>query len=277
MVTFTSEKVTDHITRIRAPKTELMYLVEGKEKAALIDTGCGFGSLAAYVKTLTEKPVVVLITHGHLDHAMGSIEFKDVYMNLEDEYIYKENSDKEVRLRWLNSPPVLPDFEQEDFLDPAPLSHYKDMQEGDHFDLGGINIDIYSCPGHTLGSVVMLMREERVLLTGDACNSFCFMFGDYSTSIEQYKRNLEKLLPKVQGKYDRVLSSHATGDLSVSVIEESIEVCDDLLEGKGAGLEFHFNGETAYIAEPVDAESRQRIDGKCANIVYNKNNIFENQ
>jgi hypothetical protein len=49
-----------------------MYLVEGNEKAALIDTVMGPGDLAGYVKTLTKLPVIVLITHGHLDqHRSG--------------------------------------------------------------------------------------------------------------------------------------------------------------------------------------------------------------
>ena len=43
MVTFKTEKVSDRVTRIFGICTELMYLVEGEDKAALIDTGSGFG------------------------------------------------------------------------------------------------------------------------------------------------------------------------------------------------------------------------------------------
>lgn len=39
MVKFRTEKVTERVTRIYAICTELMYLVEGDEKAVLIDTG----------------------------------------------------------------------------------------------------------------------------------------------------------------------------------------------------------------------------------------------
>ena len=38
-----------------------MYLVEGTEKAALIDTGSGIGSLKACVEQLTDKPVLQFI------------------------------------------------------------------------------------------------------------------------------------------------------------------------------------------------------------------------
>ena len=41
--------------------TEYMYLLEGEEKALLIDTGYGTGNLRAFV----EKCVTVLGTNGH--------------------------------------------------------------------------------------------------------------------------------------------------------------------------------------------------------------------
>ena len=275
MVEFKSEKVTDRITRIKAPKTELMYLIEGDKRAALIDTGCGFGSLKNYISSLTDKELIVLITHGHLDHALGSKEFEEVYMNHKDEYIYTEHCKKEKRIEELEGFPVIPDFEESDFIEPAPLEHYKDLSEGDRFDLGGITIETYDCPGHTIGSEVFLIKEERILITGDACNGLCFMFEDYSTSIEEYRESLIRLLPKVKGKYDRVLSSHVTGELDVSVIEESIEVCDDLIKGNGGNDTFQFKGLTGYIAEPVNKDNFSRLDGKCANIVYDKNNIMK--
>ena len=45
MVTFKSEKITEHLTRIHGITGELMYLAEGTQKAALVDTGSGIGSL----------------------------------------------------------------------------------------------------------------------------------------------------------------------------------------------------------------------------------------
>ena len=69
---------------------ELMYLVEGRDQAALIDTGSGLGFLKAYVEKLTDKPILVLLTHGHVDHAMGAGEFETVYMNRADDYIYDQ-------------------------------------------------------------------------------------------------------------------------------------------------------------------------------------------
>ena len=61
--------------------TEYMYLLEGDEKALLLDTGYGTGTLRAFVENLTDKPVIVANTHYHPDHAGGNGEFEKVYMS----------------------------------------------------------------------------------------------------------------------------------------------------------------------------------------------------
>lgn len=81
---FTHEKITSHIVRIRDICGVFAYLSEGNMKACLIDTGDGFGNIKAYVEKLTDKPLIVLLTHGHLDHANGSTLFSEVYMNHKD-------------------------------------------------------------------------------------------------------------------------------------------------------------------------------------------------
>ena len=49
-----------------------IYLLEGKEKAMLIDTGWGAGNLRACVEKLTDKPLIVVNTHFHPDHSAGN-------------------------------------------------------------------------------------------------------------------------------------------------------------------------------------------------------------
>ena len=57
-----------------------MYLLEGAERALLIDTGWGSGTLRAYVERLTDRPVEVVITHGHLDHSGSCGEWESAMM-----------------------------------------------------------------------------------------------------------------------------------------------------------------------------------------------------
>ncbi|MGN0315412.1 MAG: MBL fold metallo-hydrolase, partial [Fusicatenibacter sp.] len=160
--TFRTEKVNDHITRIYAFSSELMYLVEGKNYAALLDSGSGIGFVRPLIEQLTDKPVLVLLTHGHVDHAMGASEFpaENVYINQEDAYIYQEHSTYEFRKAGLFLMEGGENVTEEDFTPIVPITAYRNLREGDRFDLGGITIEMYACPGHTKGSLAMLILED---------------------------------------------------------------------------------------------------------------------
>lgn len=54
---YASTKLGDGIWHIEDNNRDSMYLVEGSEKAALIDTGMGSGDLPGFVRNLTKLPV----------------------------------------------------------------------------------------------------------------------------------------------------------------------------------------------------------------------------
>lgn len=273
MMQFRTEKVTDRITRIIAPCQEMIYVVEGSEKAVLIDTGSGFGDLKNAVEEISHKPLTVLLTHGHVDHAMGSGQFENLYMSKVDEYIYLQHGEEAFRKEGILHSPLAESFEEADYIPTISFSKYSDLEEGNVFSLGEISVEIFACPGHTKGSMVMLIPEERILITGDACNNATFMFEDYSTSIVEYKRNLEILLGKVKGKYDRVLTSHHGGEVGADVIESVIEVCQDIIDGNTDDIPLPFKGAKGLIAKAIDPATMKRVDGKTGNIAYSKEKI----
>ena len=63
---------------------DAMFLLEGDEKALLIDTGTGVFDIPELVRQLTNKPVMVALTHGHIDHAGGMNQFEEVYLHPAD-------------------------------------------------------------------------------------------------------------------------------------------------------------------------------------------------
>ncbi len=252
---FNSEKISERTTRIFGKSGELMYLVEGTNKAVLIDTGSGDGNLKEYVEKLTNKPVAVLITHGHIDHASGASDFEEVYMNHADDLVYKEH----VYDR-LNG-------------NAKPASDFKDLKEGDIFDLGGTTLEVYSAAGHTPGQMVILFKEDRILLLGDAANTFTYLDKN-SFSIEDYAKSMKELLAKTEGFYDTVYVSHGSGDAPKEVLAGVIEVCEELLDGKAENMPYEFLGQQVLVAKRINAFFG-RVDGGVGNIVYTMDKIPE--
>lgn len=263
---FKTEKISEHITRIHGFCTEFMYLIEGSKAAVLIDTGCGFYSLKNCIHNLTNKPLKVLITHGHVDHAMGANEFEEIYLNHKDKSVYQLHSEKGFRLEGAKG--LCPEkglIKETDMIPSAPFKKFHNLQEGDVFELGGIHVVIYELPGHTLGSVVMLIPEERTILLGDACNPFLFLFDKFSTGLASYEKNLRALQKKIAGKYDRVLISHGNGDSKPTTLEDVLKVCQDIRSGNVTDRNFVFSGETHPLAD----------NGTYTFICYDKKRIEE--
>ena len=271
---FKYKKISDRVTRIFGPTGEIIYLVEGIKKAALIDTGTGVGNLKAYVDKLTNKPYFVLLTHGHVDHAMGASAFSDVYMNPADKNVYAEHSDMSVRKGYLEMS-MGGNFNQvkeEDYISCGSSHSFKPLLPGDTFDLGGITLQIFVGAGHTPGMITILFIEERTLFLGDACNFFTFLFDKNSLGITSYEENLKKLDAQTKGRFDKVYLSHGDGDDSKEMIASVIQVCEDIKAGKSDDVPFNFLGEVSYIAKAVEP-TMQRTDGGLGNIVYNKDKV----
>ena len=49
----------------------ISYLILGKERALLLDTGMGIGNIRAVAERLTKLPITVVNSHSHFDHVGG--------------------------------------------------------------------------------------------------------------------------------------------------------------------------------------------------------------
>src|SRR5947209_9937748 len=57
----------------------ISYLIVGNKQAVLFDTGMGISDIRRVTTKLTSRPVVVLNSHTHDDHAGGNWQFTFVY------------------------------------------------------------------------------------------------------------------------------------------------------------------------------------------------------
>ena len=79
---FTTQTAAEGVWHIRDSQGGVMYLIAGKERALLVDTGWGSGDLPAHIATLTTLPLLVVNTHGHRDHTSGNGQFAEVHIHM---------------------------------------------------------------------------------------------------------------------------------------------------------------------------------------------------
>ena len=70
------KKINDHIYLLNDSNETTGYLVIGSKKAILIDTMYGRTDLKALVESITSLPLMVVNTHGHIDHICGKRRLK---------------------------------------------------------------------------------------------------------------------------------------------------------------------------------------------------------
>lgn len=275
MVTFAVRQITPHITEFLGRFHERMYLVKGRERAALIDTGCGFGHLKAEVDKVNELPLMVLLTHGHQDHAMGAGEFGEVWLNPAEQEVFERQTDRDYRLWGLRISRDAALVTPEDLLEPPPFSHFHPVQAGDMFDLGGTTLEAFACPGHTQGHLVYLDREHRILFSGDAVSRASFLLGRESTSVEEYRDNLLRLKDLLEDRADRILEGHGNGELPMYIFDGVIQVCNEVLEGDTDRIPYDLRGYQGFTAKARKPHSLDRVDGGFGNLIYREDKLWK--
>ena len=119
---------------------DAMFLLEGAHKALLIDTGTGTFDVAALVRSITEKPLRVVCTHGHVDHVGGIGFFDEVWLH-PDDFEMARTLTREQRQGYVTimngMSGGLFSVTEEDVKGFDKLPQLKPLHEGDILDLGG--------------------------------------------------------------------------------------------------------------------------------------------
>ncbi len=275
---FFERKINDRLIAFTDVSGSKQYLLIGNEKAALIDTGYGCGDLKGLVKKHTDKPIVVLITHAHRDHAMGAGPFGAAYMSPLDNQKYLEDCGMEIRKKGLYNGSLRPGatglyeyVEESDWHEALALESFKPMLPGDTFDLGGQTIEVLEGAGHSDGCVMLLFKDERLLLAGDACNDDTRIW----TSVEDYMHLLKRVQRQTEGKFDKVIFSHGDLDAPPEFLQSMITLCEEILLGTDDRLPLLMRGKKMLQAKATDPQKgiRNRVDGGMGNIIYDPERI----
>ena len=196
------------------------YLVEGKDKALVIDTGMVEDSIGI-ARSLSPLPIELLVTHVHYDHLNNSHQFGKFYMSKKE----------------------LPHWEFFKNLIPHNTSSIEDIvdvKEGDLIDLGGgIEIEVFELPGHSPGSLMLIDRYHNICFTGDTVGNgeYAWLQVPGSSDLSAFASNIDRFLTYLdkEGLSDiTFLGGHRRQEWNFPGQNNYNPLCRELLEDMSA-------------------------------------------
>ena len=201
---FTIQKIAENIWAIEQ-KGVRAFLLVGQNKAILVDT-CFGGDICSVCQSITNNPITLITTHSDGDHIGCDQQFPVQYLHSAEFERYER--------RGKGAPHAIP------------------MQEGDVFEVGEYQLEVILIPGHTPGSIALLERKHRFLISGDTVQSHCiFMHGD-GRDLALFRSSIAKLEQmRLEGLFETVFPSHGEAVVTADILGDHLALADEVLNG----------------------------------------------
>lgn len=132
------------------------YLISSGPRALVVDPGYDAAKVVLARAESSDLEIAAIVnTHGHWDHATDDARL----MRATGAPLYIHDRDAEM----VKSPTT--SLSLPFTLEPATPSNL--MRDGDVLNLGAHQFRVIHTPGHTPGSICLIVESERVLITGD--------------------------------------------------------------------------------------------------------------
>jgi glyoxylase-like metal-dependent hydrolase (beta-lactamase superfamily II) len=174
-----------------------MWLIRGRERDLIVDTGMGLRPLKAEIAELVERTVHCVCTHCHFDHLGCAHEFEVRLGHASEAAIYaRPGLDETCARAWIGGEllTALPHagYRIDDYaLTPAPLTGHLD--EGDVLDLGDRAFHVLHLPGHSPGSIALYEKASGTLFSGDTVYNGQLIDNAWHSDPDAYRESLHRL------------------------------------------------------------------------------------
>lgn len=190
---------------------EAIYIVEGNDRALVIDAGTEIKDYDKIIAQITSKPVTLVATHVHPDHTGSAVNyFDEIYINAADMVNVKE---------------MMGNYKGE----------IKYLVDGEVIDLGGREIEVVFTPGHTPGSTTFMDKAAGYGFSGDAFGSGNLLLTtNWSTLLLTCQRTLEYMK---KHNIEKLYPGHYMG-VNVETqkrVADMMQMSRDVLDGKLSG------------------------------------------
>jgi glyoxylase-like metal-dependent hydrolase (beta-lactamase superfamily II) len=191
-----------------------IWLVRGRDRSMLVDSGLGLVSLAVAAADLFDQSLAAVATHHHFDHVGSFHEFANRYAHPAAAPFLATSDGMPGALHRAGFPPAVWQYFQDagyvldddDLLAALPYAGYDvdsyavtpcpanhTLVDGDVLDLGDVAYEVLHLPGHSPDSIGLFDRAGGVLFSGDAIYDGPLLDGFYDGYAEEYVATMERL------------------------------------------------------------------------------------
>jgi hydroxyacylglutathione hydrolase len=133
-------------------------------RGAVVDPGGEPGRVMDLIRRHDLIIDVILLTHGHLDHAGGAMALKgllDAAQEAPVPLLGPDERDRDLLERIEHDQKV---FNMSGLRNARPDRW---LTEGEVVEVGQLRFDVLHCPGHTPGHIIFVERTHRIAFVGD--------------------------------------------------------------------------------------------------------------
>jgi len=190
-----------------------MYVLVTRDKALVVDTQTMAEyegrKIVDYVKSITDKPTVVVNTHPHRDHIAGNAQFGEAYL----------------------SEPAIEEVKAAAARTNTPITYtMKPVKDGDLIDLGDRKIEVIAIPAHSPGSIALLDQKTGYLFTGDEIDPGQVV-GMNPVKIQAHHANMKKLYERFYGKVSMIIPAHNGAPVTKRYIKYFMDLDAKIIAG----------------------------------------------
>lgn len=169
------------------------YFITNEKTAEtlIVDPGAEASMLEDEIRKEQLKPIAVLLTHGHLDHASGAEKLANTF----GIKIYAHELEKET----LENPGM---NLTSSFGTPETFPADVFVKDGEHLSLAGFTIEVLFTPGHTPGGCCYYFKDQGMLFCGDTL--FCQSIGRTDFPGGSSSRLIRSIREKLMGLPEEV-------------------------------------------------------------------------
>jgi len=223
----------------------ISFVIQGNERAILLDTGMGVGAIRAEAENVTALPLVVVNTHWHYDHIGGNDQFEGVWAFDDDFEVDKIERGMTVEEL---SDKMIPEMVCAPFpksFDPSTYEVRRSrvtrrLKHLEEIDLGNRTLVVHHTPGHSPGSLCLYDKRDRILFSGDTyypgtiyCNLERSDLDDFVASL----RYLADMAPEIS----YIATAHNEAKVSS---QEIVDARDGFLKIQSGEAEYTLRGDT---------------------------------